>query len=118
MQALHRLAATGFRIWPFDEARLPLVVEVFPAAVDRPGEEESPSERERHLSTLRIPDEFRRRVTASDDAFDAAVSALVMSASVGELLALRNEPDDLIEGRIWQPQHSLANPNIAAEHTL
>jgi hypothetical protein len=30
MQALHRLAAAGFRIWPFDECALPLVVEIFP----------------------------------------------------------------------------------------
>jgi hypothetical protein len=30
MQPLHRLAATGFRIWPFDQAGLPLVVEVLP----------------------------------------------------------------------------------------
>jgi hypothetical protein len=113
MQALHRLAAAGFRIWPFDEAGLPLVVEVFPRLLTGPVTKSRQSERERYLSTLRIPSEFRRRAAASDDAFDAAVSALVMSASVGELLALPNRPDDLIEGRIWQPQHSLTYPETA-----
>ena len=103
MQALHHLAATGFRIWPFDEVRLPLVLEIFPRLLTGPVIKSSQSERERYLATLRIPDELGRRAAASDDAFDAAVSALVMSAAVSELLALRSKPDDLIEGRIWQP---------------
>jgi hypothetical protein len=30
MQALHRLAAAGFHVWPFQSARLPLVVEIVP----------------------------------------------------------------------------------------
>jgi len=91
--------------------RLPLVVEVFPRLLTGLVIKSRQSERERYLSTLGIPNEFRRRAAASDDAFDAAVSALVMSGSVGELIALPNKPDDLIEGRIWQPQHSLAYPN-------
>jgi hypothetical protein len=103
MQALHRLAAAGFRIWPFDEAGLPLAVEVFPRLLTGPVIKNRQSERERYLSTLRIPSEFARRAVASDDAFDAAVSALVMSTSVGELLALENKPHDVIGGRIWQP---------------
>jgi hypothetical protein len=95
-----------------------------PALDDHHGRQHFPlpvgrqSERERYLSTLRIPKEFRRRAAASDDAFDAAVSALVVSASVGELLALQNKPDDLIEGRIWQPEHSVACPKWQPEHTL
>ena len=103
MQALHRLAAIGFRIWPFDQVRLPLVLEIFPRLLTGPVIKSSQSERERYLATLRIPDELGSRAAASDDAFDAAVSALVMSAAVGELLALQSKPDDLIEGRIWQP---------------
>jgi hypothetical protein len=117
MQALHRLAAAGFRIWPFDEAGLPLVVEVFPRLLTGAVTKSRRSERERYLSTLRIPNEVRRRAAASDDAFDAAVSGLVMSASVGDLLALQNKPDDLIEGRIWQPEHPLAYPKWQPEHT-
>jgi hypothetical protein len=118
MQALHRLAAGGFRIWPFDEAGLPLVVEIFPRLFTGRVIKSRQNERERYLSTLRIPDEFRRRAAASDDAFDAAVSALVMSASVGELLAPQNKPGDLIEGRIWQPEPLTRLSKMATEHTL
>lgn len=35
MQALHRLAAAGFRIWPFDPPGRPLVVEIFPRLLTR-----------------------------------------------------------------------------------
>jgi hypothetical protein len=48
-------------------------------------------------------DEFRRRAVTSEDAFDAAVSALVMSAAAEELLRLPPEPDYLVEGKIWWP---------------
>jgi hypothetical protein len=105
MQALHRLAAAGFGIWPFHEAKPPLLVEIYPRLLTGPVTKSQQSERERYLSTLDIPRQFSRRATGSEDAFDAAVSAVVMSAAVGELLALPNKPPDLIEGRIWQPRH-------------
>ena len=38
---------------------------------------------------------------ASDDAFDALVSALAMDAHVGELLELCAEPEYALEGKIW-----------------
>lgn len=51
----------------------------------------------------------RRRVAAtSDDAFDAAVSALVLAASVDDLLGLRHEPDYALEGKIWRPRVPVA----------
>jgi hypothetical protein len=105
MQALHRLTAAGFGIWPFHEVEPPLLVEIYPRLLTGPVTKSRQSERERYLSTLDIPRQFSRRGAASEDAFDAAVSAVVMSAAVGELLALPNNPYDLIEGRIWQPRH-------------
>ncbi len=105
MQALHRLAAAGFAIWPFHEAEPPLLVEIYPRLLTGPVIKSRQSERERYLSTLDIPRRFSRQAAACEDAFDAAVSAVVMSAAVGELLALPNKPHDLIEGRIWQPRH-------------
>jgi hypothetical protein len=54
------------------------------------------------VAALAMPSEFRRVAAASKDAFDAAVSALVMSASADELLGLRHEPDYALEGKIWQ----------------
>jgi hypothetical protein len=105
MRALHRLAAAGFAIWPFHEAEPPVLVEIYPRLLTGPVTKSQRSERERYLSTLGIAGQFSRRAAASEDAFDATVSAVVMSAAVCELLALPNKPHDLIEGRIWQPRH-------------
>jgi hypothetical protein len=104
MQALHRLTAAGFRVWPFDAAGLPLVVEIFPRVLTGPVRKNSRSERERYLTAVSMALEFRRLAAASEDAFDAAISALAMAAAVEELLALADEPDYALEGKIWQPR--------------
>jgi hypothetical protein len=104
MQALHRLAASGFRIWPFDNARLPLVVEIFPRLLTGAVTKNRQRDRERYLAALAMPPAFHRLAATSEDAFDAAVSALVMAASVDELLGLRHESDYALEGRIWRPR--------------
>jgi hypothetical protein len=103
MGALHRLAAGGFRIWPFDAPGLPLVVEIFPRLLTGAVTKSSQRERARYLAALAMPSALRRLAVSSEDAFDAAVSGLVMAASVDELLALRHEPDYALEGKIWQP---------------
>jgi hypothetical protein len=108
MQALHRLAANGFRIWPFDTPGLPLVVEIFPRLLTGAVTKNRQRDRERYLAALAMPSEQRRLAATSEDPFDAAVSALVMTASVDELLGLRQEPDDALEGRIWQPRAPVA----------
>jgi hypothetical protein len=105
MQALHRLAAAGFRIWPFDPPGLPLVVEIFPRVLTGPVRKTSPSERERYLGTVPVPPDLRRVAAAGEDAFDAAVSAVVMAAGAAELRALPEEPGYALEGRIWRPRH-------------
>ncbi len=104
MGALHRLASAGFRIWPFDPPGLPLVVEIFPRVLTGPVRKNSPSERERYLATVAMPTELRRLGVASEDAFDAAVSAVVMAARVEELMELPGEPGYILEGRIWVPR--------------
>jgi hypothetical protein len=50
--------------------------------------------------------EYARLANASQDAFDAAVSALVMMEHVSDLLALPEEVDPTLrlEGRIWHPR--------------
>jgi hypothetical protein len=106
MQALQRLAAAGFRVWPFDAPRLPLVVEIFPRVLTGPVRKNSQSERERYLTAVPMALEFRRVAAASEDAFDAAVSALAMAAE--ELLALPDEPGYALEGKIWQPRVPVA----------
>ncbi len=106
MQALHRLSNAGFRIWPFDPPGLPLAVELFPRVLTGPVRKNSPGERERYLTTVPMPTELRRRGAASEDAFDAAVSAVVMAARMDELRALPAAPGYELEGRIWQPRTS------------
>ena len=73
MQALHRLAGAGFRIWPFDPPGLPLAVEIFPRVLTGPVRKNSPSERERYLEAVPVPPDLRRLAAAGEDAFDAAV---------------------------------------------
>jgi hypothetical protein len=67
-----------FAIWPFDEPRLPLVVEIYPRLYRSLGDE-----------------------YANEHARDAAVSALAMSRWSGEWRRLPREPTYALEGRIW-----------------
>jgi len=61
-----------------------------------------------------ITPKFRRQAAASEDAFDAAVSALAMAAAE-ELLALPDEPGYALEGRIWQPRVPVAFSDAARQ---
>ncbi len=110
MQALQQLAASGFRIWPFDAPGLPLVVEIFPRLLTGAVTKNRQRDREGYLAALAMPSEFRRLAATSEDAFDAAVSALVMAASVDELVDLRHESDYALEGKIWQPRAAVVFP--------
>jgi hypothetical protein len=103
MQALHRLAGAGFRIWPFQPPTLPVVVEVYPRLLTGPITKSSPAARARYLASAPVPKTFRDLAAASEDAFDAAISALGMAAAVQELSALLREPDYALEGKIWPP---------------
>jgi hypothetical protein len=104
MQALHRLTGAGFQVWPFDPPALPLVVELYPRVLTGPVRKRSPSERERYLEAVPMPPGLRRLAAASEDAFDAAISALVMAARSDELNALPAEPGYAVEGKIWRPR--------------
>jgi hypothetical protein len=67
-----------FAIWPFDEPRLPLLIEIYPRL---------------HLDGARdYPNEHAR---------DAAVSALAMSRWAGDWRRLPRDPEYALEGRIW-----------------
>jgi hypothetical protein len=108
MQALHRLTGAGFRIWPFDPPAFPLVVEIFPRVLTGPVRKNSTSERERYLGPVPMPADLRRLAANSEDAFDAAISAVVMAVRVEELKALSEEPVYAIEGKIWAPSDPVA----------
>jgi len=71
-----------FAMWPFDEPRLPLLVEIYPRLyLDGLGAREYPNEHAR----------------------DAAVSALAMSGWSGDWRRLPRTPEYSLEGRIWHP---------------
>lgn len=96
---LHTLRSAGFRIWPFDDPERPLAVEIWPRLfMGRLNK----SRLEHRLAFLRERG-WPEPAARTDDAFDAAVSALSMSLRAAELRGLAPEPDPLkrLEGRIW-----------------
>lgn len=110
MPHLLELSEGGFSIWPFDEPSLPLVVEIYPRLLTG---EVVKSDRDARLAYLRreyldLAEEHREEAAASEDAFDATVSALVMDARSRELSALEHSPDPVtrLEGAIWRPERS------------
>jgi hypothetical protein len=101
MQALDRLATAGFRIWPFDSAEPPLVVEIFPRLLVGSVVKSSPAERVGPLAALDVPPELRARAATSDHAFDAAVSALALETAATEVGLAAEASEYALEGRIW-----------------
>jgi hypothetical protein len=102
--ALVRLREAGFAIWPFDvPACPPVAVEIYPRVFTGPVVKSSASARAGVLAAL--PPGLRDRAVASEDAFDAAVSALAMSIHEDELRALLPIGDEIgrREGRVWTP---------------
>jgi hypothetical protein len=107
MPILKRLREAGFSIWPFDAPALPLVVEIWPrlfmGAVLK-----SRRDARRHYLARSLPTvggAARDDAEASDDAFDALVSALAMNEHRAALarLAQTTSPRALLEGEIWRP---------------
>src|SRR5207249_2347049 len=85
MPALLDLRAAGFAIWPFDPPRLPMAVEIYPRWLTGRVNKSSPIARALYLAT-RFGEENRallRTAASSEDAFDAAVSALRMARAAG-----------------------------------
>ena len=113
--ALVRLREAAAAIWPFDAVNPDgaNVVEIYPRVfygnsvptTDNPAGRDS---RRRYLQRVYpgLGHEWANIMIQSGDAFDAGVSALVMSAHVGELLQLEqvDEPPRSVEGQIWSPQ--------------
>jgi hypothetical protein len=107
MPVLARLRAAGFAIWPFDEPRLPLVVEIWPRLFMGNVRKSRLEERRAHLEAegSDILDSARADAVGSDDAFDALVSALAMDRQRGRFERLRRAADGVtrLEGEIWRP---------------
>jgi len=105
MPILDMLREAGFCIWPFDTPGWPTVIEIYPRALTGPVHKSSHEKRRQYLVKM-FPHLSKRQVIAAsscEDAFDAAVSALVMQRRIDELTKLPKAADrcDLLEGRIW-----------------
>lgn len=107
MPTLARLRAAGFHVWPFDPPAFPLVVEIYPRVLTGPVNKSSFADRCEYLRTSfpELPTELAVHAMQSDDAFDAAVSALVMSRCADEFASLPPVDDARrrAEGIIWEP---------------
>lgn len=103
MPLLHRLVGNGFHVWPFDPPELPLVVEIYPRLLTGPVRKSDPSAREEYLTRFpQLDPELRKRAAGDENAFDAAVSALVMAAWQGDWTALPREARYELEGAFWR----------------
>lgn len=119
MPVLHRLHTAQFSIWPFDPHGWPRVVEIYPRLLTGQVKKSNAADRaaylERYYPTL--GDELRGRAASSEDAFDAAVSALVMAQHLDDLNALPSTTDRqlLLEGLIWHPSWQGTRSQVPAE---
>jgi Protein of unknown function (DUF429) len=113
---LARLRCAGFAIWPFDCGALPRVVEVYPRACTGSVVKSRRDARARLLETRfpQVATSVRARAVASEDAFDALVTALVMARHADELAALGPpaEPAADREGWMWCPRDA-PDPPVA-----
>lgn len=106
MPHLRTLADSRFGIWPFSST-WPRVFEIYPRALT--GRIRKNRWHERHTYLKRqFPEqqaELLERAAGSEDSFDAAVSALVMSRHQDRLVGRLPElsSDEAVEGRIWRP---------------
>jgi hypothetical protein len=104
------LRARGFGVWPFDDVGACTAFEVYPSLYAKVATNDAVGRAE-HLAPL-PPDVLRARereiAIASDDAFDAVVSALAMWERRDELLSLRATTDATvaIEGDIWESREN------------
>jgi predicted nuclease with RNAse H fold len=107
MPHLLTLADACFSIWPFDPPGGRMVVEIYPRALMKKRVNKGRwRDRRQYLEGWSDHDRgLLERAAGSEDAFDAAVSALVMARHVDEFATLDQppDPDHLIEGCIWLP---------------
>ena len=108
MPRLAKLRKEGFSIWPFHEVQARLVIEIYPRLLTGPVNRSDFDERQKYLADgcPEIGDALACKAASSEDAFDAAVSAVVMSRHIDEISTLTksHDPTKLIEGRIWWPR--------------
>lgn len=121
MPHLATLHDAGFSIWPFQRPSPPLVLEIYPRTLTGPVVKSDRVARDRFLAG-RFPEmspEQRQIAVGSEDAFDAAVSALTMARHVGEIITLQWPTDEVsrLEGSIWSPAEVRKEASLEVEVT-
>jgi hypothetical protein len=107
MPILNQLRDAGFHIWPCDAPGVPMAVEIYPRLLTGAVNKGNAHARASYLAA-RFPSlsgVLRQRAASTQDAFDAAVSALAMDAAREELAQLPAVIDQQLrrEGQIWVP---------------
>jgi hypothetical protein len=101
---LVRLRQT-FAVWPFDAAKAPSVIEIWPrifaAGVVKGLRRARIAFLAKHAPEIKEP--LRGVAASNDDVFDAAVSAVQMWRYRHEILAMPSLPEYALEGCIWTP---------------
>ena len=106
---LSQLREAGIAVWPFDRPRRPLVVEIYPRLLTGPPVKNSEAERTDYFaaSWITLASEHRD-AAACDNAFDAAISALVMDRHIVEFEDLPlGDRMSRLEGEVWTPRFTL-----------
>ena len=107
MPHLRRLRTAGFSIWPFDSPSAWTVLEIYPRLLTGPVHKSSHERRADYLDAAPWPTAlpFATSIIGSEDAFDAAISALAMHDHLADLAALpqATDPVTLLEGDVWRP---------------
>ena len=107
MALLARLRREGFSVWPFDPAGWPRVVEIYPRLLTGPVTKSLQAARTDYLAALGWPADgsLRERAASTEDAFDAAMSALRMYEHQEDLAVPPPVPEvAALEGWIWCPR--------------
>jgi hypothetical protein len=107
MPCLTVLRDAGFSVWPFHVSEGPRVLEIYPRLMTGDVVKSRRSARAGHLvdGFPEIGDRFSDLAASSDDAFDAAISAVIMArhgAAIARLIPTA-DPVERLEGRIWWP---------------
>jgi hypothetical protein len=105
MPLLSELERAGFSIWPFSRAKPPFAAEIYPRWFTGPLTKSARSSRALYLANhpLPAPRALAELAGKSEDAFDAALSALALAGA--QLPEDPRRMDSLfrLEGRIWRP---------------
>ena len=105
MPHLLELERAGFAIWPFTKAKPPFVAEIYPRWFTGPLTKSARSSRALPLANPPLPAERKLCELAewSEDAFDAALSALALAGARAPEDPRRIDAQFRLEGRIWRP---------------